>query len=144
MKKLNPEEISAKYNSVRDKNVGKKFTNEQVINLFKEAGISQAMAIKIAANPTLMTQFRRERMGRGKHIGYTFPYTPIHKSWFKNWIYPPTVAKEEQKSSSFEEECAEYLKKQGYQLRKCVGFDADTFKKDYPQLYQKYLIYESV
>lgn len=147
MKKLNPEEISAKYNSVRDKNVGKKFTNEQVINLLKEAGISQAMAVKIAANSTLMTQFRREGMGRGKHIGYMFPYNSIHNTWFKNWIYPPHSEKPKvsvERDKDFESECAAYLKQQGYQLKKCIGFDEDAFKKDYPQIWSKYLIYETV
>ena len=144
-KKINTEEVSAKYNLVRDKNKGRKFSNEQVIKLLKEAGLSGSMAIKIVSNPTLLQQFKREGCGRGKHIGYTFPYDPIHKAWFENWIYPkhsekPTVNKDK----DFEAECAAYLKQQGYQLKKCIGFDEDAFKKDYPQLYQKYLIYEEV
>lgn len=147
MKKINTEEVSAKYNSVRDKNKGKKFTNEQVIKLLKEAGLSGSIAAKIVANNTLLQQFKREGCGRGKHIGYIFPYDPIHKAWFENWIYPkhsekPKVFINEDKN--FESECAAYLKKQGYQLKKCVGFDEDAFKKDYPQLWSKYLIYEEV
>ena len=146
-KKLNPEEISAKYNLVRDRNQGKKFTNEQVIKLLKEAGLSGSMSVKIVANPTLLQQFKREGMGRGKHIGYIFPYNPVHKTWFENWIYPkhsdkPKVSIERDKD--FESECANYLKQQGYKLKRCIGFDEDSFKKDYPQLYQKYLIYENV
>ena len=146
-KKINTEEISAKYNSVRDANKGKKFSNEQVIKLLKEAGISQSMSIKIAANNTLLQQFKREGMGKGKHIGYIFPYNPVHKTWFENWIYPKHSEKPKisiEKDENFESECAAYLKQQGYQLKKCVGFDEETFKRDYPQLWSKYLIYENV
>ena len=32
----------------------------------------------------------------------------------------------------------------GYKLKKCIGFDEDAFKKDYPQIWAKYLIYENV
>lgn len=146
-KKINTEEVSAKYNLVRDKNKGKKFSNEQVIKLLKEAGLSKNMAVRIAANSTLLQQFRREGCGRGKHIGYTFPYNPIYKTWFENWIYPPHSEKPKisiEKDKDFESECAMYLKQQGYQLRKCMGFDEESFKKDYPEIYQKYLIYENV
>lgn len=146
-KKINTEEISAKYNSVRDAYKGRKLSNEQVIKLLKEAGISQSMSIKIAANSTLLQQFKREGMGKGKHIGYIFPYNPVHKTWFENWIYPKHSEKPKisiDKDENFESECAAYLKQQGYQLKKCVGFDEETFKKDYPQLWSKYLIYENV
>lgn len=143
-KKINTEEVSVKYNLVRDKNKGKKFSNKQVIKLLKEAGLSGNIALKIVANPTLLQQFKREGMGRGKHIGYIFPYNPVHKTWFENWIYPPHSEKSSKKDENFETECAAYLKQQGYQLKKCIGFDEDAFKRDYPQIYQKYLIYESV
>jgi hypothetical protein len=140
MRKLNTEEISAKYNLVRDKNVGKKFSYEQVIKMLVDNGLSKSIAYKIIKNPTLMQQFKREGQGRGRHIGYTLPYTPIYKSWFETWLYPPSTTTK----LSIEEEYSEYLKKKGYLLKKCIGFDEDSFKKDYPQLYEKYLIYESV
>lgn len=146
-KKINTEEVSAKYNSVRENNKGKKFSNEQVVKLLKEAGLSGSMAAKIVANNTLLQQFKREGMGRGKHIGYIFPYNPIHKTWFENWIYPKhseTSKIPVDKDKDFESECAAYLKQQGYQLKKCVGFDEEAFKRDYPQIWSKYLIYEEV
>lgn len=145
-KKINTEEVSAKYNSVREAHKGRKFSNEQVIKLLKEAGLSGSMASKIVANTTLLQQFKREGQGRGKHIGYIFPYNPVHKSWFENWIYPPHSEKPKIsiRDKDFESECATYLKQQGYKLKKCIGFDEDAFKKDYPQLWEKYLIYENV
>ena len=146
-KKINTEEVSAKYNSVRENNKGKKFSNEQVVKLLKEAGLSGSMAAKIVANNTLLQQFKREGMGRGKHIGYIFPYNPVHKTWFENWIYPKHSEKPRipvDKDKDFESECAAYLKQQGYQLKKCVGFDEEAFKRDYPQIWSKYLIYKEV
>ena len=146
-KKINTEEVSAKYNFVRENNKGRKLSNEEVIRLLKEAGLSGSMAVKIAANNTLLQQFKREGMGRGRHIGYIFPYNPVHKTWFENWIYPPHSEKPKisiERDKDFESECAAYLKQQGYQLKKCVGFDEESFKKDYPQLWSKYLIYENV
>lgn len=146
-KKINTEDVSTKYNLVRDKNKGKKFSNEEVIKLLKEAGLSGSIAAKIVGNTTLLQQFKREGCGRGKHIGYIFPYNPVHKSWFENWIYPPHSEKPKisiERDENFESECAAYLKQQGYKLKKCIGFDEDAFKKDYPQIWSKYLIYETV
>lgn len=145
-KKINTEEVSAKYNSVRENYKGRKFSNEQVIKLLKEAGLSGNMATKIAANTTLLQQFKREGMGKGKHVGYIFPYNPIHKAWFENWIYPKHSEKPKvsERDKDFESECTAYLKQQGYQLKKCIGFDEEAFKKDYPQIWSKYLIYEEI
>ena len=119
-------------------------SREQVINILKENGISGALAIKMTQSSTLFTTYKRENCGRGKHIGYIWPTTPIYVSIFRNWLYPSQKDNAPKKDMSFEEECAEYLRKQGYQLKKCIGFDEDAFKKDYPQLYEKYLMYENV
>jgi hypothetical protein len=94
----------------------------------------------------LLTPCKRENAGKGNYKGFIFPLTPVHISWFENWLSDkketPKVSIE--KDGDFESECAEYLKSKGYQLKKCLGFDEDAFKKDYPQIYQKYLIYESI
>lgn len=143
MEKINLEKVCAAYNTARNENVGKKMPREMVINILKSHGISESLAIKMTRNDTLFTRFQRENCGKGKHIGFIWPTTPIHISILRKWLYP--VEKQpETKKLSFEEECAEYLRKQGYKLKKCVGFDEDAFKRDYPQLYEKYLIYENV
>jgi hypothetical protein len=145
MEKINVEKACASYNTARNLNAGKKMPREMVIKILKENGISESLAIRMSQNNTLFTKFKRENCGRGKHIGYIWPSDPIHVRIFRNWLYPvdkKTPATD--KKLTFEEECAEYLRKQGYQLKKCVGFDEDAFKKDYPQLYEKYLIYENV
>ena len=140
--KINVEKVCVGYNTARSLNSGRKMSREDVIKILKENGISEALSIKMSKNDTFFTRYKRENCGKGKHIGYIWPLNPIHISVFRNWLYPPVDKKV--KKLSFEEECAEYLRKQGYQLRKCVGFDEEAFKKDYPQLWEKYLIYEEV
>ena len=145
MEKINLEKVCAAYNTARNENVGRKMPREMVINILKSHGISESLAVKMTRNDTLFTRFQRENCGKGKHIGFIWPNTPIHISILRKWLYPPVEKQSEAKKNlSFEEECAEYLRKQGYQLKKCVGFDEDAFKRDYPQLYEKYLIYENV
>lgn len=145
MEKINLEKVCAAYNTARNENVGKKMPREMVINILKSHGISGSLAVKMTRNDTLFTRFQRENCGKGKHIGFIWPSTPIHINILRKWLYPPIEKQPETKKNlSFEEECAEYLRKQGYQLKKCVGFDEDAFKRDYPQLYEKYLIYENV
>ena len=145
MEKINVEKACAGYNTARNLNAGRKMPREMVIKILKENGISEALAIRMSQNDTLFTRFKRENCGRGKHIGYIWPSDPIHIKIFRNWLYPvDKKAPSTGKKLSFEEECAEYLRKQGYKLKKCVGFDEDAFKKDYPQLWSKYLIYEEV
>ena len=145
MEKINVEKACAGYNTARNLNAGKKMPREMVIKILKENGISESLAIRMSQNDTLFTKFKRENCGRGKHIGYIWPSDPIHIRIFRDWLYPVNKkTPSTDKKLTFEAECAAYLKQQGYQLKKCVGFDEDAFKKDYPQLYEKYLIYENV
>lgn len=144
--KINVEKTCAGYNAARTANAGRKMGREQVINILKENGISETLALRMSKSDTLFTRYQRENCGKGRHLGYIWPQTPVHVNIFKNWLYPPTEEKKpvEKKNLSFEEECTQYLLNQGYQIKKCVGFDEDAFKKDYPQLWKKYLIYEEV
>jgi hypothetical protein len=146
-KKINVDQVCEAYNKARVQNMGKKGNSEYIINILKSFGVSGAIAKRMIGESALFQQFHRENAGRGNHKGYIFPQTPVHVSWFQNWIYGK---KEEtpkisiKKDENFEAECASYLKQQGYQLKKCIGFDEEAFKKDYPQLYTKYLIYENI
>jgi len=142
MERIDVEKVCASYNTARTANAGRKMPREQVVNILKENGISGALAKKMAQSPTLFTTYKRENCGRGKHIGYIWPTNPVHMNIIKNWIYP--VKKDvvaNKKETSFEDECVAYLKEKGYTLKRVIGFNEDKFKQDYPQLYQKYLIY---
>ena len=145
--KVTPEMLCKVYNTLRQQRAGQKLVSEQLMNLLhKEGGISKWIVDKMLQTPTFFTKVKRDG-GKGKCIGYMFQYDPVHINLFKNWLKNQKSGpskKEEKKELSFEEECVEYMRNQGYALQKCIGFDESSFKKDYPQLYQKYLRYEKV
>lgn len=141
-RKIDVAEVCKAYNSAREQNSGRKGDSKWVIEILKSFGISGNVAGKMLKESALLQQYHREGAGRGNWKGYIWPSNPVHISWFQNWLSSPK--KEVPTKQSFEEECVEYLRKQGYQLKKCIGFDEDAFKKDYPQIYQKYLIYDSI
>lgn len=144
--KVTPESLCKAYNTLRQEKVGQKLIGSQVEDLLGKEGISRWIITKMLQNPTFFTKVKRE--GQGKCIGYMFQHDPIHINIFKNWLKDQksiSSKKEEvKKTSTLEEDCVAYLRNQGYVLQKCVGFDESAFKKDYPQLYQKYLRYEKV
>ena len=143
--KINIEEVCKCYNNARTQNSGRKGGSEWVFNILHSFGLSNNMAKRIIREPTLLIPCKREHPGKGNYKGYAFPCTPVHVSWFENWLNKKETPKiSVEKDENFEVECATYLKQQGYQLKKCIGFDEDKFSKDYPQLYAKYLIYENV
>ena len=147
MKKVNVQEICERYNKARSQNAGRKGGIEWTSDILRSFGIGANMAKRMMREPTLFTPCKRENAGKGNYKGLIFPCTPVHISWFESWLSDkkketPKISIE--KDENFEKECAIYLKHQGYQLKKCVGFDEDAFKRDYPQIWAKYLIYESV
>lgn len=143
--KVTPESLCKAYNTLRQEKGGQKLIGSQVEDLLSKEGISRWIVTKMLQNPTFFTKVKRE--GKGKCVGYIFQHDPVHISIFKNWLKDQkSVSKKEEtkKTLTLEEECVQYLANQGYVLQKCVGFDEESFKKDYPQLYQKYLKYEKV
>lgn len=143
MKKIDIKQVCEAYNTARVQNQGKKFSPEKAKQVLINFGISGNLAKKMISNSTLFQRSQRENQGKGNFKCLIFPYSSIHITWFENWIYP--VKKEEKKQfSSFEEECAEYLKNQGYELKKCLGFDEERFAKENPEMYKSYLIYEKI
>lgn len=137
-------EVCKAYNSAREKNAGRKGGTQWVTEILHKEGLSGNMVKRMMREPTLFIPCKRENAGKGNHKGFIFPLIPIHISWFENWLSKKETPKVSIEKNFDETECVEYLRKQGYKLRKCIGFDEDTFKKDYPQLYEKYLIYEEV
>lgn len=142
--RIDVNEVCLAYNNARDENKGKVGSPSWALEILKKKGLSVNLAKRILREPTLVIYSKRENAGKGNYKACTFPYSPIHRDWFQYWLYPPKKDNAPKKEQSFEEECAEYLRKQGYKLKKLVGFDENAFKKDYPQLYEKYLIYEEV
>lgn len=144
-RRINVEEVCRAYNNARDENKGRTGSPSWASKILKEKGLSTSIIKRILHEPTLVIYSKRENAGRGNYKGCTFPYNPIHKDWFENWIYPPK--KDDnciKKDLPFEEECTSYLKARGYEIKKCVGFDEDRFAEEHPELYKQYLIYECI
>lgn len=139
--RIDVEKLCESYNNVRTAYAGRTGSPSWIATKLKESGISNSLCKRILREPTLIQMNQVHGQGRGNFKSCMFPHNPVHISWFKNWIYNKKATNQQ---LSFEEECSEYLKSQGYQLKKCVGFDEEAFKTDYPELYQKYLIYESI
>lgn len=147
--KINIEDVCGKYNSARHENKGRKMSREDVCKILKSSGLSEKTSLRLLSNQTTFPRYKRETGKRGVHYGYIWPIEPVHINIMKEILYPSETFKKKNNSSSkkplsFEEECAQYLMKQGYKLKKCLGFDEARFKKDYPDLYEKYLVYKEI
>lgn len=142
--KVSAESLCKAYNTLRQEKVGQKLVGNQVDELLSKNGVSKWIIKKMLQSPIFFTKVKRE--GKGNCIGYMFQYNPVNIHLFETWLkdQKSVPSKKEEKKLSFEEECVQYLANQGYVLQKCIGFDESAFKKDYPQLYQKYLRYEKV
>ena len=111
MKKVNVREICEQYNKARSQNAGRKGSIKWTSDILKSFGIGTNMAKRIMREPTLLTPCKRENAGKGNYKGFIFPCTPVHISWFENWLKEtPKVSVSIEKDENFETECAEYLK----------------------------------
>jgi hypothetical protein len=139
--RIDVKQVCESYNKARTQNVGRKGSSSFMINTLKTFGISGNVARKMIVEPTLFQSFHREGAGRGNYKGYIWPNNPVHISWFQNWLYGD---KKEKKDLPFEEECINYLKARGYEIKRCVKFDEDRFAEEHSDLYKKYLVYECI
>lgn len=147
--RINAEVVCEAYNSARMQNQGKQNSPERTVEILKSFGISENLSRRMIQNSTLFERFSHKVEGKkGNFKALRFAYNPVHISFFKNWLCGEKKSVPTQKpannTTSLEEDCVKYLKEAGYQLRKCIGFDEDAFSKDHPDLYQKYLRYESI
>lgn len=149
--KVNIDEVCGIFNTLRQENLHKKFSPDEIRNLMTKNGIGNAVFRRMA-----QLNFFRIRTdpghGKGNMKQYAFTDTPIYLAQFKK-VYEDVRASRRKQyahepsgmSEKLTEESAyKFLKSKGYQLRRCLGFDEEAFKKDYPQLWEKYLIYENV
>ena len=149
--KVNIDEVCQTFNTLRQENLHKKFSPEEMKNLMAKNGIGNAVFHRMA-----QLSFFRVRTdpghGKGNRKQYAFTDTPIYLAQFKKVYEDVRASRRKQligepsgmKEQLTEESSCKLLKSKGYQLKKCVGFDEEAFKKDYPQIWRKYLIYENV
>lgn len=148
--KVNIDEMCGVFNTLRQENLHKKFSPNEMKDLMAKNGIGNAVFRRMA-----QLNFFRIRTdpghGKGNMKQYAFTDCPIYLGQFKK-VYEDIRAsrrkqynKEESslKENLTEESALKLLKSQGYQIRRAY-FDEERFAKENSELYSKYLIYESV
>jgi len=151
MKKRDSKELAKEFNELRQKNQGKTFLGSEM----------QKMLNKYGFNSYLVSALRQQKVFNILPCGasklYSFREEPLHYTameiamkeaynMYKKYYIKKTSSSNEAPKAELtpEEQAIRFLKNQGFQLKKCVGFDESSFSKDYPELYKKYLKYESV
>lgn len=149
-KKVDVEVICQKFNQLRQENLRKIYTPEEIMNFLAKNGIGNAIFRRMA-----QMNFFRIRTdpghGKGNRKQYAFTDCPIYLGQFKKVYEDVRASRRKQyngeesglKENLTEESALKLLKSQGYQIRRAY-FDEERFSKENPELYSKYLIYESV
>lgn len=135
-KKLDAKELTKQFNELRVNNLSKSFTGKELTELFVRYNFNHALVDQLKK-----VGFACVRMGTTKL--YSFKPEPFFhikmEECLSNWRKKPAEVE-----ISEEEKALQFLKKKGYQMRVCRGFDEARFAAENPELYQKYLIYEEV
>ncbi len=135
-KRLTVEELVVRFNKLRMANFGKTFTAEECDNLLKQEG---------KFNSNLAYEIKRALFKVSRKNGrkiFEFEDQPIYKKRMEAIL--ESYRKSLKPSSFNEESLIRRLQNKGYQISKPIGFDQERFAKENPELYKKYLIYESV
>lgn len=143
-RKINVTEVCKAYNSAREQNSGRKGDSKWVIGILKSFGISGNIAGKMLKESALLQQYHRENAGRGNYKGYIFPCTPVHVSWFQNWLSPSKKSDAPKKNNDikdkdFEVQCKKYLEELGYTVKRFV-LDEQKLKEKYPEIWEECLV----
>ena len=148
-KKLNLIDLTQKINQFRMEHQGKSYTRQELVDEMYKIGLNKAMAPVFVANLVLS-----EKVGTSKL--YSMPKDPIHKSQIEalykhynelNRARAKNGIKEDDNISSVmpsEQAMIDYLKARGYQIRKPVGFDLQKFSEMNPELYRRFIKYETL
>ena len=146
---VNVEGLTKALNELRLDSKNKTFTRSEIYDALVSIGFNKAIA-----NYALALLYS-EKLGKAKL--YSFNSDPIHKSQVeglfkryrlsKNQYNYKSRHKDETPMTSEtanEEAMIKYLKARGYQIRKPVGFDIQKFSEMNPELYRKFIKYETL
>lgn len=138
MKKLDAKTLVEEFNKTRLKNIGKQFTGKELDNLlYKYCGFQNALTGVLKRNGI----FEMSR-GIGAQKLYRFVDTPLFVDKMDKFLQEWRNRGKRIPEQTQEEKSINFLKSQGYKIKVCRGFDVERFRKENPDLYQKYLIYE--
>ena len=141
-------EYARTFNDLRQKQEGKTFLGKELDALLKKYGFNAYLISELKK----MHQFEMIQSGTSRlyqfkpkiSTGYEMMQTCIKLARQRMCEAKKKPASKEITQLTPEEEAVKLLKEQGYQLKKCVGFDLERFQKECPQIYQKYLRYECI
>lgn len=152
-KPINLETLTKGLNEFRITSGKKQFERKELLQKLEEIGFNKCIAAYAAAK-----LFKTEKIGTSKL--YQFGENPIHKSQisglyvhYRGTKNDYTARQREKKSSCLsavndslanEKAMIEYLKSKGYQIRKPVGFDEQKFAQMNPELYSRFIKYETL
>lgn len=140
MKKINTLELCEKFNKIRQENIHKIFSPQEMMNLLKNIGISSTYFREMVKN----NFFRMRKNHQNRE--YTFTDTPIYKAQFEK-IYNDFREKQRKPKTSnkfTEKEAIDFLKSLGYQIFKSEGIDEDKLQKLYPNIYKELEIIKQI
>lgn len=130
----------------------------------KSAELRKLLISRISSNVAiivhLMKSFPSVKIGRERL--YEMPEKPIYigvmetaykkhnaavkrlRNKKKNAVESPVLSVIPEPQALSTEQTIALLKAEGYKVMKPLRFNEEAFKKDYPELYENYLVYESV
>lgn len=142
-KKVDTHELTQKFNEFRQKNQGHTFSTQELYTEFANMGFNKNIAQQL-------TRFLdSEKIGTSKL--FTFKDTPLLEIQIEGLYrkHRKASAKAHKKmmgvgpETMSEKMAIEVLQKAGcYRVKKAIGFDVEKFRRDHPDLYRKYTIYE--
>ena len=143
-KRLNSRELVKSFNELRLANQGKTFTGKELDQLLNRYSFSMDLVLALKRNSNV---FDSVRSGTSKL--FSFRKDPLFIDTMEHIVkdmrdHRIGEYKKETPNLSEEEKALALLKNQGYQIKKLVGFDESRFKKENPELYKKYLVYEYI
>lgn len=151
MKRVNVKELTRLLNEFITKNEGKCFTGTELQNELYKLGFNRWVA------SILMQHFKYEKVRTGRL--YVLPEKPVYyglveASYDKIRKRIRHLKKENTPVQSLPqqpepqilstEQTISMLKAEGYKVMKPLRFDEESFRRDHPELYQEYLIYECI
>lgn len=144
-KKLNLIDLTQKINQFRMEHQLKTYSRQELIDEMYKLGLNKVMA------PTFIAKFvSSEKVGASKI--YMMPKDPIHKSQIEalynhyNTLNKARAKKGGSNDVHVESEQAmiNFLKARGYKIQKPIGFDEQKFAQMNPELYSKFIKYETL
>lgn len=131
MEKKNLESLMVAFNMRRQGLMNQKLTRSEMLEELKAIGFSKSQVSQLMEKGYI----RREKSGKNASKLYSFMDSPLNIKQMEN-------LGTSSKSKFNEKEAIHQLQIQGFKVLKPIGFDEEKFRKENPELYKKYLIYD--